>query len=331
MDDFFSSAGGASDQLAPVASTEELSNFEAAIGKRFGGASPSSLLTTRMATATTTAPLPRIPMSMPASMPLATPASSSALGPRVASGPGRGNKDRPFRSPMSPPSPSHTPSGPLSQLSLSSPSKPLTRPSEIHQHDAHHDRTSAFTPHTPTEIPSILRSSSSSSAPSLFQPSSTSIFGNGSASGSSVLLIDIRNHHHFVTSRIHSSINLSVPSTLLKRPAFGLAKLAEMIPLASDRSAFSRWQRAEHIIVYDADSSTLSAGNNVLGLLRKFRIEGFQDQLGYIIGGFNAVARLQPDCVSNSLLVDPTRSDEAHAPGTLMSHRLPSSAFQQCG
>ena len=321
MDDFFSSAGGASNQLAPVASTGELSNFEAAIGKRFGGASPSNLLTTRIPLATAAAPFLRTPMSMSVPMPLAIPAATPALTSHVASR--QRKQDRPLHLTMPPPAPSRTSSRPIGQLSLSC---PLTSPDGMCQvgTSVMDDHTSDFTAHTPTDIPSILRSSSSSSTSPASESSSTS------NPARSVLLIDIRNHQHFVTSRLHSSVNLSVPSTLLKRPAFGLAKLAEMIPLASDRSAFGRWQRAEHVIVYDADSSTLPAGNNILGLLRKFRIEGFQGQLGYIVGGFNAVARLQPDCVDNSALTAPRSNGKAHTGGALMSHQLPSSAFQQC-
>lgn len=326
MDGFFSSAGGESNQLAPVTSTEELSSFEAAIGKRFGTASTSNLLTTRIPPATVVDLSPPTSMSISPSIPFTTHPATPAVDRHVTLG-----KRSKLLAAMSTPTAPHAPSGPLSQLTLSPPSRLSNQPG-THQGGAaaKNDHISAFTAHTPADIPSILRSASSSSAFSLSESASASNPGSSSARGSSVLLIDIRNHHHFVTSRIHSSINLSVPSTLLKRPAFGLAKLAEMIPLASDRSVFSRWQRAEHIIVYDADSNILPIGNNVLGLLRKFRIEGFQGQLGYIIGGFNAVARLQPDCVGDSPLTGPKPNENARTAGALMSHQLPSSAFQQC-
>jgi len=287
MDDFFSSG----DKHPETSSSkDELSTFEAAINQRFSDAS-TPLLTTKMSLATK---FPR------------TPAPA----------------DHPSRIAISPPTPSRTPSGPLSQLSLSSSLKqqPLS-PTPVRHHapsTVAPDQASEFTGYYPKDIPAFLRSTSSSSSSSI------------SSSPPSILLIDIRNHHQYVTSRIVGSINLSVPSTLLKRPAFSLSRLSEMISFEEDRSVFASWTRSQQIVVFDADTGALSSGNNILGLLRKFKNEGYQGQLGFIIGGLNAVQKHQPDCIDRKSLVQET-STPLSSTGTTMltTSMLPSSAFQQ--
>lgn len=152
------------------------------------------------------------------------------------------------------------------------------------------------------------------------------------------IIDDICNHNYYTNARLPGSVNLSVPSTLLKRPAFVLAKLAEMIPSGSDRRTFAAWGRSQHIVVYDADTSVLAPTNNVAGLLRKFQHEGFRGTLGYVVGGFNAVLRHQPGSVDNTpidpeALADEDDDEDGGYPGpegSLATRRLPPSAFLQC-
>ena len=123
------------------------------------------------------------------------------------------------------------------------------------------------------------------------------------------LILDIRPLPAYLASRIPHALPLSVPSTLLKRPLFPTARLAEMLPTPSARRKFSEWRLAKRILVYDADSAILPEGNNVLGLLRKFRSEAGLSadprpsgaatasprelQLNWLTGGFQAVFREQ--------------------------------------
>ncbi|KAI0314261.1 hypothetical protein OF83DRAFT_463208, partial [Amylostereum chailletii] len=164
------------------------------------------------------------------------------------------------------------------------------------------------------------------------------------------LVLDLRPlaiHH---ASRLPSAIPLSVPSTLLKRPLFSTAKLADMLPTKSTRRRFSQWRAAPRILVYDADSSALLQGSNILGLLRKFRTEYAQDrppdssaspnvehELLWLRGGFQAVLRDRRDLVDTSLLDEDEDEDDlesAPAPAlpqvaqpTLRTKNLPMSAF----
>ncbi|KAF8525141.1 protein-tyrosine phosphatase-like protein [Hysterangium stoloniferum] len=143
-----------------------------------------------------------------------------------------------------------------------------------------------------------------------------------------VLILDIRPHATYTRSRIPHALSLSVPSTLLKRPAFSLDKLAEMLPSNASRRRFSRWKDASRIIVYDADSHTMPEGSNVRGLLRKFDREGFTGDLAWLKGGFAEVWREQRTLVDERP-PSPDSGEEDETTGYLCAKKLPSSAFQQ--
>ncbi|KAJ6501466.1 hypothetical protein C8R47DRAFT_970018 [Mycena vitilis] len=148
------------------------------------------------------------------------------------------------------------------------------------------------------------------------------------------LVIDIRPHAAYSSARIARAVSLSVPSTLLKRPLFSLQRLSAMLPSQAARSRFSGWRTAQRIIVYDADTTTLSDTSNIQGLLRKFRAEAPDAPiaLGWIQGGFQAVWALRRDLVD---AVPPTPEtetedddDEPAGPQrVLRAHNLPRAAF----
>ncbi|KAI0716182.1 hypothetical protein C8T65DRAFT_768879 [Cerioporus squamosus] len=134
----------------------------------------------------------------------------------------------------------------------------------------------------------------------------------------SALILDIRPHNAYVQARIPNSLSLSVPSTLLKRPNFPLAKLAEMLPTSVARDKFSKWPEASRILVYDADTVILpenSQSNNLLGLMRKFRSEGYPAgrEVAWLRGGFNAVWRDHPGFVDRSRPADEADEEEEQA------------------
>lgn len=149
---------------------------------------------------------------------------------------------------------------------------------------------------------------------------------------SSALILDLRPRSSHLTARIPRALNLTVPSTLLKRPAFSLAKLSDMLSSETVRARFRDWMSANSILVYDADSATLdSSGSNIAGLLRKFRTEGSTVPIGYIQGGFTAVWKERRSLVDESPLLEdedapPTKSTPSLAP-SLRAKALPMSAF----
>ncbi|KAF8761033.1 Protein tyrosine phosphatase, catalytic domain [Rhizoctonia solani] len=89
--------------------------------------------------------------------------------------------------------------------------------------------------------------------------------------------------------------------------------MATMIASSSAQAAFSQWQSAHRILVYDADLSRLADGSGVLGLLRKFTAAGSKAQLAWLIGGHNAVARSARATVSR-LALHNHRTQSPHRP-----------------
>ncbi|EIW65306.1 uncharacterized protein TRAVEDRAFT_55884 [Trametes versicolor FP-101664 SS1] len=133
----------------------------------------------------------------------------------------------------------------------------------------------------------------------------------------SALILDIRPHNAYAQARLPNALSLSVPSTLLKRPLFSLSKLADMLPTSSAREKFSKWPEASRILVYDADSASIpqTQASNLLGLMRKFRGEGFpqEREVAWLRGGFHAVWRDYPDLVSQEPPAEEAEDDDMQA------------------
>lgn len=141
------------------------------------------------------------------------------------------------------------------------------------------------------------------------------------------LILDIRPNAAFSSARLPRAVSLSVPSTLLKRPLFSLEKLSQMLPSKSARARFSEWSSAATILVYDADTSTMSDSSNINGLLRKFRNEGFSadKQLAWLKGGFVSVWRERSDLVfSGADQADDDDEDDADTLGQMSLSKTPS-------
>ncbi|KAH9931213.1 protein-tyrosine phosphatase-like protein [Fomitopsis serialis] len=126
------------------------------------------------------------------------------------------------------------------------------------------------------------------------------------------LILDIRPHNAHLAGRLHGALSLSVPTTLLKRPTYTLARLAPMLPSPSARARFAAWRDSSRIVVHDADAGGLPERPALLGLLRKFRAEGFDErrQVAWIRGGINAVGRERPDLLDHSPLPDEGEEEE---------------------
>ena len=118
----------------------------------------------------------------------------------------------------------------------------------------------------------------------------------------SPLILDLRPHTAFVAQgRLRGSINVCVPSTLLRRPNFGLAKIAETLTSKRDRSLFSKAlnlnstttsqdaSQVNRIIILDQESTFLSTDSIINSLLAKLEREGFKGELEWIKGGFSAL------------------------------------------
>lgn len=223
--------------------------------------------------------IPPTPLYPPAQSPFIPPDAQSQQNPfDVASTPSTSGPD-PTTSSFQPPSSSTSspkfnfaiPSAATRKLAprpslRSSPVSSATAPSPSAA------ATSRFTPILPTTLFSLLQTSlaSSSTCPPL-------------------LVLDIRTHTAYLSQRLSNSINVCVPSTLLRRPGFGVERVQDGLP-EHEQEVFAAWNSCETIVAIDAESTTLGEGSSgVASLLSKFERAGFKGKLGWIKGGWYAI------------------------------------------
>lgn len=114
-----------------------------------------------------------------------------------------------------------------------------------------------------------------------------------------VLVLDLRVYQQYATSRIQGALNLCIPTTLLKRPAYNVQRLAETFASVQDQETFSKWRECTHIIVYDANSTSAKEAIMPLNVLKKFNTEGWTGTGLVVKGGFLAFQKSVPDLVDS--------------------------------
>jgi len=134
-----------------------------------------------------------------------------------------------------------------------------------------------------------------------------------------VLLLDVRVYPQYSQSRIDGALNLCIPTTLLKRPAFNVQKLAETFTKEKEKAKFAQWRETKVIVVYDATSSLLKDATSSVNTLKKFTAEGWRGMPCIVRGGFLSFSRKSPDLIDRrpanemesaqgrKLLIDPQR------------------------
>lgn len=103
-----------------------------------------------------------------------------------------------------------------------------------------------------------------------------------------VMLLDVRPYAHFAKRNIKGSLNLCIPTTLLKRPSFDTQKLENTFTDESDRRNFAKWRQCRYIAVYDAATSDIKDAVPLANVLKKFTTEGWNGEGLILLGGFNA-------------------------------------------
>ncbi|EXJ58756.1 hypothetical protein A1O7_06186 [Cladophialophora yegresii CBS 114405] len=114
-----------------------------------------------------------------------------------------------------------------------------------------------------------------------------------------VLVLDLRVYQQYASARIRGALNLCIPTTLLKRPAYNVQRLAETFSSARDQETFARWQTCSYIVAYDANSSLAKEAVTPLNVLKKFTSEGWKGTGLVIKGGFLKFQKLVPDLVDD--------------------------------
>lgn len=111
------------------------------------------------------------------------------------------------------------------------------------------------------------------------------------------LVLDLRVYPQYTASRIQGALNLCIPTTLLKRPAFTVAKLADTFTTDEDKARFEKWRTAHYIIVYDATSSLAKEAITCINVLKKFVTEGWKGKGLVVKGGFAGFSKIVPRMV----------------------------------
>ncbi|RKP36420.1 hypothetical protein BJ085DRAFT_38715, partial [Dimargaris cristalligena] len=151
----------------------------------------------------------------------------------------------------------------------------------------------SFPSFTPSNLAQLLTRASTS-------PSPAAAGQCRSQSVPSVLLIDTRIPSQFQASHVIDSINLSVPSALLKRPNFTLDRIVTMLTDPVAKARLSHWLEHTHIVIIDQNSPYLAQQGVVSHLCQKFSDPQSKVHVGWLRGGFDAFAlRFPVLCVAS--------------------------------
>ncbi|KAK8864617.1 hypothetical protein IAR55_001867 [Kwoniella newhampshirensis] len=182
--------------------------------------------------------------------------------------------------------------------------------------------------------PSPLASSSTPSpGPNKINPIPTKTL-KGLLASPSTLILDVRPPSSFRSSHIPASHSLPIPSTLLRRPAFNIQKLTQMLS-PSSMQVVGHWKEMRDIVLLDADSVTVPTGSVLDGLAGKFDREGFAGHLWFVKGGTTALknsgdAPFVTDDEDEEKASGSSQDEVAPSPTKgLLAGRLGTRAFQQ--
>ncbi|OOF91259.1 hypothetical protein ASPCADRAFT_211090 [Aspergillus carbonarius ITEM 5010] len=109
-----------------------------------------------------------------------------------------------------------------------------------------------------------------------------------------IMLLDVRPYAHFAKGTIKGSLNLCIPTTLLKRPSFDTQKLANTFTNELDKRTFARWRNCRYIVVFDAATSDMKDAGPLANVLKKFTVEGWGGEGLILLGGFKVFASRFP-------------------------------------
>ncbi|KAJ5632232.1 hypothetical protein N7490_008571 [Penicillium lividum] len=115
------------------------------------------------------------------------------------------------------------------------------------------------------------------------------------SSSRSLLLLDVRPFAHYSKSNIRGSLNLCIPTTLLKRRSFDTQKLEGTFTSDHDKRRFSRWRECTSIIVYDSATSEAKDVAALLNVIKKFQAEGWDGEGLILQDGFKGFSSKFPE------------------------------------
>ncbi|PKX99904.1 hypothetical protein P168DRAFT_300331 [Aspergillus campestris IBT 28561] len=138
-----------------------------------------------------------------------------------------------------------------------------------------------------------------------------------------IMLFDVRPFTHYLKGSIKGSLNLCIPTTLLKRPSFDTQKLANTFTSDADKKNFTRWKNCRYIVAYDAHTSDMKDAGSLTNVLKKFIQEGWTGEGMILLGGFNAFSDRFPSLIKRQ---NQPMSDTTPMKSSPMGLSLPSAA-----
>ncbi|KAF9378473.1 hypothetical protein CPC16_011272 [Podila verticillata] len=137
----------------------------------------------------------------------------------------------------------------------------------------------------------------------------------GESDKNTVLLLDMRSSTSHAASSIKTSVNICLPNMLLKRPMFSLTSVMAQLTTEEETDTFSRWQRCNYIVFFDASGAIPTVGSPAILMAQKFRKEGYSATIAYLSGGYNAfVVEYSSLCNFEDSAMDITPSDANTGP-----------------
>jgi protein-tyrosine phosphatase len=112
------------------------------------------------------------------------------------------------------------------------------------------------------------------------------------------LILDVRVSTQYAKSRIRGALNLCIPTTLLKRPAYNTDKLSETFKVDEQREKFDSWKTCKSILIYDSSSTKMKDAGPCLKMVEKFENEGWNGASYIVRGGFVEFSRKFPNAVA---------------------------------
>ncbi|KAJ5096248.1 hypothetical protein NUU61_005604 [Penicillium alfredii] len=121
-----------------------------------------------------------------------------------------------------------------------------------------------------------------------------------------ILLLDVRPYAHHVQSNIKESLNLCIPTTLLKRRSFDTQKLENTFTNDADKQKFARWRQCSVIIVYDSNTAERKDAAPLLNVIEKFQTGGWEGDGMVLQNGFEGFADRFPRLIHRPGVAGPS-------------------------
>lgn len=137
-----------------------------------------------------------------------------------------------------------------------------------------------------------------------------------------LLLLDVRPYAHFAQGNIEGSLNLCIPTTLLKRRSFDTQKLEATFTNDVDKQNFARWRECPMIIVYDAATNDAKDALPLLNVVNKFQAEGWEGQGLILKDGFKGFSNRFPRLIQRPKAQATGPSHKKRSPMSINLHSV---------